>query len=132
MPLPRILALAALACAMALPAQADGDRHHHHHGGGHWSGSWVIGLPWVYGPGYYGPGYYGYGPGYGWGTVYGYPGPWERQVIIERERAPEPEMPSGPPPAALWYYCDSAGTYYPYVSTCPEPWREVPAEPAAP
>src|SRR5262245_54416821 len=21
-----------------------------------------------------------------------------------------------------WYYCQSAGAYYPYVSTCPEPW----------
>ena len=26
-----------------------------------------------------------------------------------------------------WYYCQSAGGYYPYVSTCPEPWVPVPA-----
>jgi len=24
-----------------------------------------------------------------------------------------------------WYYCDPAHAYYPYVSTCPVPWREV-------
>ncbi len=24
-----------------------------------------------------------------------------------------------------WYYCDPAHAYYPYVSTCPIPWREV-------
>jgi hypothetical protein len=26
-----------------------------------------------------------------------------------------------------WYYCPSAGTYYPYVGTCPEAWVPVPA-----
>jgi hypothetical protein len=26
------------------------------------------------------------------------------------------------PPAAYWYYCPSAGAYYPSVPTCPEPW----------
>ena len=28
---------------------------------------------------------------------------------------------------AYWYYCPSAGGYYPYVSSCPEPWVPVPA-----
>jgi hypothetical protein len=28
-----------------------------------------------------------------------------------------------------WYYCDSAQAYYPYVATCPEGWRAVPASP---
>ena len=27
---------------------------------------------------------------------------------------------------AYWYYCDSAGGYYPDVETCPEPWVRVP------
>lgn len=27
--------------------------------------------------------------------------------------------------AESWYYCDSAKAYYPYVTGCPEPWREV-------
>jgi len=26
-----------------------------------------------------------------------------------------------------WYYCQSAGAYYPYVGTCPEEWVPVPA-----
>ena len=28
-------------------------------------------------------------------------------------------------PAQYWYYCDATHTYYPYVSTCSAPWREV-------
>jgi hypothetical protein len=31
------------------------------------------------------------------------------------------------PPQSYWYYCPSAGTYYPYVSSCPEVWVPVPA-----
>jgi len=26
---------------------------------------------------------------------------------------------------AYWYYCDQAHAYYPYVTTCPGPWRPV-------
>jgi len=32
-------------------------------------------------------------------------------------------------PAGTWYYCNSAGTYYPYTEYCPEGWRAVPATP---
>ncbi len=32
--------------------------------------------------------------------------------------------PSAPAPS-YWYYCASARTYYPYVSTCPEEWMQV-------
>jgi hypothetical protein len=28
-----------------------------------------------------------------------------------------------------WYYCDPAHAYYPYVRTCPVPWREVAPSP---
>ena len=28
---------------------------------------------------------------------------------------------------AYWYYCPSAGAYYPNVTSCPEPWQPVPA-----
>jgi len=39
-----------------------------------------------------------------------------------------PYYPYGTPaPTDYWYYCPSAGTYYPYVGTCPEPWVPVPA-----
>jgi len=33
-----------------------------------------------------------------------------------------------PPPLTYWYYCRSAGAYYPYVPSCPEPWVPVPAQ----
>jgi hypothetical protein len=33
------------------------------------------------------------------------------------------------PTSGMWYYCDSAKGYYPYVQQCPEPWRSVPAAP---
>jgi len=36
---------------------------------------------------------------------------------------------AAPAPAGNWYYCDSAKSYYPYVSQCPEGWRAVPATP---
>jgi len=31
--------------------------------------------------------------------------------------------------SAIWYYCESSKTYYPYVSECKEGWKEVPATP---
>jgi hypothetical protein len=37
-----------------------------------------------------------------------------------------------PGPAGNWYYCDSAKSYYPNVSQCPEGWRAVPATPPQP
>jgi hypothetical protein len=30
-----------------------------------------------------------------------------------------------PAVAQTWYWCDPAGAYYPYVATCPVPWRAV-------
>jgi len=43
--------------------------------------------------------------------------------------------PTAPTPGAqapaVWYYCDSAKGYYPYVNQCPEGWRSVPATPPA-
>jgi hypothetical protein len=41
----------------------------------------------------------------------------ERPVYIEREPAASP---------SYWYYCESAGAYYPSVASCPEPWLKVP------
>jgi hypothetical protein len=32
-------------------------------------------------------------------------------------------------PAEFWYFCPSANTYYPYVTECPEVWREVVPQP---
>jgi hypothetical protein len=33
-----------------------------------------------------------------------------------------------PAPPTYWYYCQSAGGYYPTVPACPEPWVQVPAQ----
>jgi hypothetical protein len=33
------------------------------------------------------------------------------------------------PPESYWYYCASAGAYYPTAFTCPEPWIKVPPRP---
>jgi hypothetical protein len=53
-----------------------------------------------------------------WPSYHGYP------------YAYTPYYPPGyiqPGPAATWYYCASAGAYYPNVSQCPEGWQQVPA-----
>ena len=44
----------------------------------------------------------------------------------------EPPVVAAPPeyvPGAdgYWYYCQSAGAYYPTAPSCPEPWIPVPA-----
>ena len=49
-------------------------------------------------------------PGFGFYGVYPYP--------YDYGTAPYPDY---------WYYCQSAGAYYPYVDNCPEPWVPVPA-----
>jgi hypothetical protein len=73
------------------------------------------------------PLYFGPRWGYGYDPYYDYPR-HSRTVVIERE-ARRAEVEPGPPPAQYWYYCDSAEAYYPYVNSCAEGWREVPATP---
>jgi hypothetical protein len=45
--------------------------------------------------------------------------------------ASAPAAPATPTPqaGASWYYCASARNYYPYVNSCAEGWRVVPAAP---
>jgi hypothetical protein len=38
-----------------------------------------------------------------------------------------PAAPAAPAAASTWYYCDSSKTYYPYVASCKEGWKAVPA-----
>lgn len=129
------LALAFVLLLAAAPSDARG-RHGGggHHGGWHEGGGHYYGY---HGHGYYGPGFVfdvgpWWGPSFWWGSPwygppyyppYYYPPPvivqQQPQVYIERP-------PASPEAGGYWYYCQSAGKYYPNVATCPEPWVKVP------
>jgi hypothetical protein len=97
-----------------------GHRHGHWHGGHYWGGPRVVvGIGPAFGWGYY-PGYWYYPPPY-----YRYPGAYWPAPAVREEPDVYVERPS-PPAAEFWYYCDSAGGYYPHVKSCPEPWVKVP------
>ena len=128
-----ILGFAVLA-ATALPASADRDRHEGHWRGGDirhferhdlpvWRGGywhhgrhdgrlgwwWIVGGLWYFYP----------------APVYPYPDPYIPPVVVTPAPAPAPAAPT----AQVWYYCDAARGYYPYVPSCPGGWRTVPAVP---
>lgn len=77
----------------------------HGHHSGHPGWWWVVGPTWYFYP----------------TPIYPYPNPYE---------PPPPWSPALPvpvvPPAQFWYFCDESQRYYPYVSTCPGGWRQVP------
>ena len=94
---------------------------HGRHGGnlGWW---WVVAGIWYFYP----------------APVYPYPDPYvppvvvqQPPVIIQQAPATAPSQPPAAAPAApqYWYYCESAGAYYPYVSYCPSGWKKIPAIP---
>ena len=90
-----------------------GHRGHFHGHRGHFHGGVFVGVgPWWGwgGPGWYGSPYWSGAPYYSYAPSYVYSPP---PVYIQR--AP-----------AYWYYCASAGGYYPTVPTCPEAWIPVP------
>ena len=74
-----------------------------------------------------------------WGIPFGYGFPYviERPVIVQAPVEPV-FVPSATQQSHSWYYCREAQMYYPYVTSCPSAWQEVPAtpepaaEPAAP
>ncbi len=52
--------------------------------------------------------------------------------MAEAPPSPQVGAPGAASPSSAsgnWYYCESAKTYYPYVSECREGWRTVPASP---
>jgi len=59
--------------------------------------------------------------------VYPYPNPYTPPVVVVPST---PAVPSTPPQAQYWYYCDASKTYYPYVQSCPGGWKMVPATPS--
>jgi hypothetical protein len=69
-------------------------------------------------PAVHGRGYVGIWAPFSWEPYWAYPAP---PVI-----APPPAVS---PPPSYWYYCASAQAYYPYVSSCPEPWTLVTVTP---
>jgi hypothetical protein len=63
-----------------------------------------------------------------WPGFWGYPMVVERPVYVQPPLEPVYVQPA--PQNHLWYYCHDAQMYYPYVTSCPSPWQEVPATPA--
>ncbi|SAL46371.1 hypothetical protein AWB74_02060 [Caballeronia arvi] len=49
------------------------------------------------------------------------------QYVEQGQPAADPGAPMQQP--GMWYYCDSAKAYYPYVKACAGAWRPVPATP---
>jgi hypothetical protein len=102
--------------------------------GGHVHGRVVVGGPWwrwgwgwpyPYWGGYYG-GYYGAPYAY-YPPPYPYPAPAvgpEQQTYAQAAPEQTPAVPEQP--KAYWYYCASAGAYYPTAPSCPEVWIKVP------
>ena len=56
-----------------------------------------------------------------WGPWWWYPPP-APQVIVQ----PAPVFVQQPAAESFWYYCQSAGAYYPTAPSCPEAWIKVP------
>ncbi len=65
--------------------------------------------------------------------VYPYPDPYTPPVMVINQQPPVMVAPPAPAPAQQpaqsWYYCNSAKGYYPYIPSCPEGWKSVPAQP---
>jgi len=73
----------------------------------------------------------GVGPAFWWGPpypYYWYPPPYyyPPPVVVPQPQVYVEQAPAPAPPGD-WYYCKSAGGYYPQIQNCPEPWIRVPA-----
>jgi hypothetical protein len=73
----------------------------------------------------------GVGPTFWWGPpVWYYPQPvyvYPRPYVVEQPTVYVQQAPAtGPLEPGYWYYCQSAGAYYPTAPTCPEAWVKVP------
>jgi hypothetical protein len=70
------------------------------------------------------------GIGPGWGPAYPYawypPPYYGPPTVVIQEPPTYVEQPQPAPPQAYWYYCPTAGGYYPMVKACPEAWVKVP------
>ena len=85
--------------------------HHHHHPrwyGGRWKSGVFIGAPFLFAAPF----------------AYRYPA-YAPPVVVE----PPPPVYVEPNPPPYWYYCQSAGAYYPNVGACLEGWLQVAPQP---
>jgi len=77
--------------------------------------------------------YYGGVPYYYANDTYYVQEPTGYEVVAPPEAPAVPQAPAAAQPTqapgGVWYYCDSAKTYYPYVQQCAEGWKTVPASP---
>lgn len=140
-----LLALLGVLVFAALPSQAEaGGRSGHHGRGGH---GYHGGHSYRGGHAYYGGhryrsgghryrhgGYYSFwlapfvwGPG--WYPAYAYPYRQPTSVVVEERVVYVERPPSAAPAENWWYYCESAGDYYPNVASCPESWVKVAPRP---
>jgi hypothetical protein len=113
------LILVAVAVMGVAPSEADGRRGGHSHRG------FVHTRVFV-----------GFGPSYYWGPYpyWYYPPPpyvvyTPPPVVVQRSEPVyiQQTPPLGPvPEQQFWYYCSSAGGYYPTVPNCAEEWVRVP------
>jgi hypothetical protein len=94
-------------------------------GGGHYYGGWSVGIGW-WGPAAWG---WPYGPYDAFPYPGAYPYPYTPSpVVVEQVVTPAAmPVPAPAPTPAVWYFCDKAQGYYPYVPTCAGGWRQVPA-----
>jgi len=113
------------ALVLALPAtRSDAWVGYGGHGHGGWHGGW-------YG-GWYGPHVVvGVGPAFGWG--WWAPPPYyvvaPPPVVVQPAPQVYVQQPQSAPAEGYWYYCRSAGAYYPRAPSCAEPWVKVPPAP---
>ena len=112
--------LLGLLLLVALPSQvwARGGGHHGRHGGhqrhhfghhGHHQGRF----------------FFGGGPALWWGPPWWYRHAFYPRTVFVEEPIVYIERTAGD----WWYYCESAGAYYPSVESCPEPWMKVAPRP---
>jgi hypothetical protein len=104
---------------------------------------WRTGVSISVGPYWWGPPYWAYAPYWPYSpywphSPYWYPPPshvYPPPPVIAEEppvyiQQPPPQVSTPPPPSGpYWYYCPSAGGYYPSVPACPEAWIRVPPRP---
>lgn len=111
--------------------------------GGGYAGGYGYGGGWR--PAAYGPGWgrgYGYGYGGGWrgnwagAGYYGFPPPayYAPPVayappVVAYVTPPQPMVLASQPQAAVWYYCEASGKYFPHAQECPAGWQTQAATP---